>query len=85
METAFFPSREAAQASGAASNKGFTLRRVNLEDAFLSMTGKKVDTSADETKTIHGGQAHGHHGHGHGSHGGHGGHAKKAHAGHGAH
>jgi ABC-2 type transport system ATP-binding protein len=78
METAFFPSREAAQASGAASNKGFTLRRVNLEDAFLSMTGKKVDASADETKTIHGGQAHG-------SHGGHGGHAKKAHAGHGAH
>jgi ABC-2 type transport system ATP-binding protein len=84
MKSAYFHSREAAQASGAASNNGFTLRRVNLEDAFLSLTGKKVDAGPGEAKTIHGGQAHG--SHGNGSHGGgHGGHASKAHAGHGAH
>ncbi|BBO92446.1 ABC transporter ATP-binding protein [Desulfosarcina ovata] len=82
MQSAYFPSREAAQASAAAGNSGFTLRRVNLEDAFLSLTGKKVGTSTDETKAVHGG-----HGHGHNSHGGggHGGHANKAEAGHGAH
>ena len=84
MKSTYFPSREAAQASGAASNNGFTLRRVNLEDAFLSLTGKKVDAAPGETKPVHGGQAHG--SHGHGSHGGgHGGHASKAHAAHGAH
>ncbi len=81
MTSTYFPSREAAQASGAASNNGFTLRRVNLEDAFLSLTGKKVDVGAGETKAIHGGHGHGHSGHG----GGHGGHTAKAHTGHGAH
>ena len=86
MKSAYFPSREAAQTSGSASNNGFTLRRVNLEDSFLSLTGKKVDAGAGETKAIHGGHAHGHHGHGHGSHGGgHSGHASKSHAGHGTH
>ena len=79
MKSVYFSSREAAQASGAASNNGFTLRRVNLEDAFLSLTGKKVDATFGETKAIHGGQAHGH-----GSHGD-GGHASKSHAGHGTH
>jgi ABC-2 type transport system ATP-binding protein len=49
MQTAYFPSREAARNSReaardseAAGHRGFTLRRVNLEDAFLSLTGKKV-------------------------------------------
>jgi ABC-2 type transport system ATP-binding protein len=49
MQTAYFPSREAARNSReaardseAAGHQGFTLRRVNLEDAFLSLTGKKV-------------------------------------------
>ncbi|MBC7359550.1 MAG: ABC transporter ATP-binding protein [Desulfacinum sp.] len=42
MQSAYFPSREAAQAAGAALPNGFTLRRVNLEDAFLTLTGKKV-------------------------------------------
>ena len=46
MQSAYFPNREQAQASGAARQSGFTLRRVNLEDAFLALTGKKVDAGA---------------------------------------
>jgi len=42
MQTAYFPSRTAARESATANENGFTLRRVNLEDAFLSLTGKKV-------------------------------------------
>lgn len=42
MRTEYFPSRQAARESAAARHNGFTLRRVNLEDAFLSLTGKKV-------------------------------------------
>jgi ABC-2 type transport system ATP-binding protein len=49
MQTAYYPSREAARESRevardaeAPGHQGFTLRRVNLEDAFLSLTGKKV-------------------------------------------
>ncbi|BBO82586.1 ABC transporter ATP-binding protein [Desulfosarcina ovata subsp. sediminis] len=84
MQSAYFPSREAAQASAAAGNSGFTLRRVNLEDAFLSLTGKKVEPGGGEAKTVHGKSAHGSHGHSaHGS--SHGGHSSKAHTGHGAH
>ena len=84
MESAYFSSREAAQESGAAGNNGFTLRRVNLEDAFLHLTGKKVDSVGSSEKSVHGKQAHGNHGHGHGSHtsaahGGHGTHGKKGH------
>lgn len=40
--TGYFPSREAAEASLAEGLHGATLRRVNLEDAFLSLTGRKV-------------------------------------------
>lgn len=40
METHYFKERNEAAAFQAAG--GFTLRRVNLEDAFLSLTGKKV-------------------------------------------
>ncbi|MBU1056013.1 MAG: ABC transporter ATP-binding protein [Proteobacteria bacterium] len=42
MQTTYFPNREAARESAATRDNGFTLRRVNLEDAFLSLTGKKV-------------------------------------------
>jgi ABC-2 type transport system ATP-binding protein len=42
METLYFNSREAARARAADREIGFTLRRVNLEDAFLALTGKKV-------------------------------------------
>lgn len=40
MQTHYFKSKEEARAFQA--DGGFTLRRVNLEDAFLSITGKKV-------------------------------------------
>lgn len=40
METHYFKDRE--QAASFQADDGFTLRRVNLEDAFLSLTGKKV-------------------------------------------
>lgn len=42
METLYFKNRE--QAASFQSDDGFTLRRVNLEDAFLSLTGKKVQS-----------------------------------------
>ena len=40
MQTHYFTSKE--EASAFRSDGGFTLRRVNLEDAFLQITGKKV-------------------------------------------
>jgi len=42
METVYFATREEAKHYIAAREGSFTLRRVNLEDAFLSLTGKKV-------------------------------------------
>jgi ABC-2 type transport system ATP-binding protein len=42
METVFFASREEANRYLVEQQGGFTLRRVNLEDVFLSVTGKKV-------------------------------------------
>ncbi|MBF0572182.1 MAG: ABC transporter ATP-binding protein [Desulfamplus sp.] len=42
MEPIYFSNREEANSYIASQNESFTLRRVNLEDAFLSMTGKKV-------------------------------------------
>ena len=42
MRTRCFQSREEAREFTAGQETGFTLRRVNLEDAFLSLTGKKV-------------------------------------------
>ncbi|MGD9158834.1 MAG: ABC transporter ATP-binding protein [Desulfobacteraceae bacterium] len=42
INTAYFKDRESAARSSEAGYNGFTLRRVNLEDAFLSLTGKKV-------------------------------------------
>ncbi|MDR2549782.1 MAG: ABC transporter ATP-binding protein [Desulfobulbus sp.] len=42
MATRCFATREEATAYSAAQDCGFTLRRVNLEDAFLNLTGKKV-------------------------------------------
>lgn len=42
METHYFKDRE--QANAFQADDGFTLRRVNLEDAFLSLTGKKVQS-----------------------------------------
>ncbi len=42
MVTTFFQSREDASRHLGKHQGGFTLRRVNLEDVFLSVTGKKV-------------------------------------------
>lgn len=42
MKTLYFRDRESARAATAGHDSGFTLRRVNLEDAFLARTGKKV-------------------------------------------
>ncbi|HDS16476.1 MAG TPA: ATP-binding cassette domain-containing protein [Proteobacteria bacterium] len=43
LESFYFPSREAATAAAAALTTPCNLRRVNLEDAFLQMTGKKIN------------------------------------------
>jgi ABC-2 type transport system ATP-binding protein len=42
MQTRYFPTRDEATGFSAGQDCGFTLRRVNLEDAFLALTGKKV-------------------------------------------
>ncbi len=41
METIYFKDRKQAQDFNTSSLKHYTLRRVNLEDAFLKLTGKK--------------------------------------------
>ncbi|NLI82661.1 MAG: ABC transporter ATP-binding protein [Deltaproteobacteria bacterium] len=42
METTYFRSRDEANRHIERQKGGFALRRVNLEDVFLSMTGKRV-------------------------------------------
>jgi ABC-2 type transport system ATP-binding protein len=42
MQTDYFQTQEAAKVHAAAHQNGFSIRRVNLEDAFLKLTGKKV-------------------------------------------
>ena len=42
METLYFGTREEADRFNVSREQSYTLRRVNLEDAFLSMTGRKV-------------------------------------------
>ncbi len=42
LETAYFQTRDEANQHIAASNAAFTVRRVNLEDAFLALTGRRV-------------------------------------------
>jgi ABC-2 type transport system ATP-binding protein len=42
METLYFKTREEADTFNTMQSEQFTLRRVNLEDAFLDLTGKKV-------------------------------------------
>ncbi|MFP4475632.1 MAG: ABC transporter ATP-binding protein [Desulfatibacillaceae bacterium] len=62
IRTSYFPTRELAEAHITTHKGGFTVRRVNLEDAFIAMTGRKLahqgpDSSA--VKTAHGGHGHG--------------------------
>jgi len=42
MQTSYFQTQAEAKQYAAGYQNGFTLRRVNLEDAFLALTGKKV-------------------------------------------
>lgn len=42
LSTACYPSRKEAAAAAAALGVPYTLRRVNLEDSFLAITGEKV-------------------------------------------
>ncbi|MFZ5585411.1 MAG: ABC transporter ATP-binding protein [Thermodesulfobacteriota bacterium] len=42
LHTRYFASTEAAKRELASHEGGFTLRRVNLEDSFLALTGKKI-------------------------------------------
>lgn len=66
METVYFSDRETARQRTAKRNGGFTLRRVNLEDAFLSLTGKKVAAVNGDRQAMHSGNSNGHGAHGHG-------------------
>ena len=76
MHTQYFQDREAARASMAGHETGFTLRRVNLEDAFLTLTGRKVAADTGNADARQNGHGHGHahgvkpaHGGGHDAHG----------------
>lgn len=80
MATEYFASRDEARSRVAARSGGFTLRRVNLEDAFLALTGKRVSEAGPPGDAATGGHPRGGHG-GHGGHMGHGGHG--GHMGHG--
>ncbi|MBW2030074.1 MAG: ATP-binding cassette domain-containing protein [Deltaproteobacteria bacterium] len=42
MKTVYFRTRQEADAFVTGQKESYTLRRVNLEDSFLSLTGKKV-------------------------------------------
>jgi ABC-2 type transport system ATP-binding protein len=42
METIYFDTRETADQYNRDRHEQYTLRRVNLEDAFLALTGKRV-------------------------------------------
>jgi ABC-2 type transport system ATP-binding protein len=42
MHSFYFQTQEEARQWAATHQNGFTLRRVNLEDAFLALTGKKI-------------------------------------------
>ena len=44
IKTRYFRSRKEAQRFMEAQSPGFTFRRVNLEDAFLAFTGKRVSS-----------------------------------------
>ena len=69
LDTLYFTSRKEAENFNANGEVQYTLRRVNLEDAFIAMTGKKTVSTGDAA-SIHpmGQNAHNAHG-GHGAHG----------------
>lgn len=70
LETLYFESRTAAEKFTTENNIQYTLRRVNLEDAFIAMTGEKTGSSHDLSAAA----ASNHRTHcSHGTHGSHGG------------
>ena len=42
LMTRCYPNRQQAEEEMLRHQGGFTLRRVNLEDAFLALTGRKI-------------------------------------------
>lgn len=44
IKTSYFKTKEEAKAYASMQNGSFSLRRVNLEDAFISLTGKRVSS-----------------------------------------
>jgi len=43
IKTSYFKTKEEAKAYASMQNGSFSLRRVNLEDAFISLTGKRMN------------------------------------------
>ena len=52
MDTLFFGDREVADRHIAAHHGSFSLRRVNLEDVFISLTGKRVGGRKTEDRGL---------------------------------
>jgi len=73
IETLYFAKREEADRYNVDRNASYTLRRVNLEDAFLALTGKKTGSPHDLSVVAP--SNHGAHG-SHGTHGAHSSHGK---------
>ncbi|MGQ9922011.1 MAG: ABC transporter ATP-binding protein [Desulfobacca sp.] len=70
IRTHYFAARPAAQEFIVGRNGSFTLRRVNLEDAFIALTGKKVAADGSVAGVLGASPppAPGGHGGGHGGH-----------------
>ncbi len=87
MDTVYFKDRQTAQAFNMENAHQYTLRRVNLEDAFLAETGRKTESQQTKTNSGHSGHSihseHSEHSSGHSGHSSHSGHSE--HSGHSAH
>jgi len=62
MDTVYFKDRQTAQAFNMENAHQYTLRRVNLEDAFLAETGRKTEPQQTNNNSAHSGHS-GHSGH----------------------
>ena len=54
LDTLYFTSRQEAENFNANGDVQYTLRRVNLEDAFIAMTGRKTDSKPSAGHKPHG-------------------------------
>ncbi|MDY6854587.1 MAG: ABC transporter ATP-binding protein [Thermodesulfobacteriota bacterium] len=68
LDTLYFASRKEAESFNTNGDAQYILRRVNLEDAFIGMTGEKTVSTGEFSSTQPSGKKT------HGSHGGHGAH-----------